>query len=205
RFKLNLKQGWNRLLLKSSSYNKKGWTDQGFLLRLMDLPDVPYESKNILWMTELPQRSNATPIVIGDRVFVMAEPDELICLNKITGKILWKAANNYYEALTPQERQANPAFREKVEPLVTAINAEKDFIKRMNLRKRLKATLVAIDPARFQWKADGHYEAHFGIVGFTTPSPVSDGKQVWIWCGNGIAASYDLDGKRRWITRVPIK
>jgi outer membrane protein assembly factor BamB len=205
RFDLNLKQGWNRLLLKSSSYNKQGWTDQGFLLRLMDLPDVPYETKNILWMTELPQRSNATPIVVGDRVFVMAEPDELICLDKLTGKILWKAANNYYEALTPQERQANPAFRDKVDPLVSAIDKEKDFIKRMNLRRRLKATLVEIDAARFKWKATGHYEEHFGIVGFTTPSPVSDGKHVWIWCGNGIAACYDLDGKRRWITRVPIK
>jgi outer membrane protein assembly factor BamB len=205
RFDLNLKRGWNRFLLKGSTYNKQGWTDQGFLLRLMDMPDVPYETKNILWMTELSQRSNATPIVVGDRVFVMAEPDELICLNKVTGQILWKAANNYYEALAPEDRQANPAFREKVDPLVAAIDKEKDFVKRMNLRKRLKAALIEIDPARFKWNATGHYEEHFGIVGFTTPSPVSDGKHVWIWCGNGIAASYDLDGKRRWITRVPIK
>ncbi len=205
RFDLKLKQGWNRLLLKSSSYNKKAWTDQGFLLRLMDLPGVPYETKNILWMTELPQRSNATPIVVRDRVFVMAEPDELICLDKGTGKILWKAANNYYEALTPEERQAHPVFREKIDPLVSAIDREQDFIKRMNLRKRLKAALVEIDAARFKWKATGHYEEHFGIVGFTTPSPVSDGKHVWTWCGNGIAASYDLDGKRRWIRRLPIK
>ena len=36
----------------------------------------------------------------------MAEPDELICLDKQTGKILWTAANNYYEALTPAERDS---------------------------------------------------------------------------------------------------
>jgi outer membrane protein assembly factor BamB len=203
RFDLDLKPGWNRLLLKVTSYNKPGWTDQSFLMRLMDLPTVPYESKNILWMTELPHRSNATPIVVGPRIFVMAEPDELLCIDKETGKILWTAANNYYEALTPEERRANPAFKEKIDPLIAELKQEKDFIKRTKLHTQIQRTLVKIDAARFAWKADGHFQEHFGIVGFTTPTPVSDGKHVWVWCGNGVAACYDLDGNRRWITRVP--
>ena len=65
-----------------------------------------------------------------------------------------------------------------------------------------RKTLTDIDNARFAWKADGHFQSHFGIVGFTTPSPVRDGKHVWVWCGNGVAACYDLDGKRQWITRL---
>lgn len=205
RFDLELKSGWNRLLLKVSTYNTTGWTDQQFLLRIMDLPTVAYDSKNILWMTELPQRSNATPIVVGNRVLVMAEPDQLLCLDKETGQILWTAANNYYECLTREEREANPSFRTKVEPLIAELKNEKDFIKRMALRTRFQKALVDIDSVRFKWKADGHFEAHFGIVGFTSPTPVSDGKHVWVWCGNGVAACYDLDGKRRWITRVPAK
>jgi outer membrane protein assembly factor BamB len=204
-FHLKLKPGWNRLLFKVSTYNKEGWTDQHFCLRLMDLPGVRYESKNILWMTELPQRSNATPIVVGKRVFVMAEPDELLCLDKQTGQILWSAATNYYEALTPAERRANPAFRSKVEPLLAELKKEKDFVKRFGLRARLQAALSAIDAGRFALKLDGHFESHFGIVGFTTPTPLSDGKHVWVWCGTGVAACYDLDGKRRWITRLPAK
>src|SRR5262249_29213100 len=108
----------------------------------------------------------------------------------------------YYEALTPEEREAKPAYKEKVEPLLAALRKEGDFVKRLNLRRRLQQTLVGIDPDRFTWKADGHFEAHFGIVGFTSPSPLSDGKHVWVWCGNGVAACYDLDGKRRWITRI---
>ena len=66
--------------------------DMRLCLRLMDLPTVRYESKNILWMTELPQRSNATPIIVGERLFVMAEPDELLCLDKKTGH-LWLGQN----------------------------------------------------------------------------------------------------------------
>jgi hypothetical protein len=202
RFDLELKPGWNRLLLKLSTYNKKGWTDHHFLMRLMDLPSVPYESKNILWMTELPHRSNATPIIVGDRLFVMAEPDELMCIDRITGKILWTAANNYYELLTAADRAGNPAFGARVEPLMNELKEERDFIKRTRLRTRIQRTLTEIDAARFAWKGDGHFQAHFGIVGFTTPTPVSDGRHVWVWCGNGVAACYDLDGNRQWITRV---
>ncbi len=51
-FDLQLKAGWNRLLFKVSTYNKEGWTDHRFSLRLMDLPTVPYDSKNLLWMTD---------------------------------------------------------------------------------------------------------------------------------------------------------
>src|SRR5262249_43127275 len=173
-----------------------------FCLRLMDVPTIPYENKNILWMAELPHRSNATPIIAGDRVFVMAEPDELLCLDKQTGKLLWTRANNYYETLTPSERRANPAFRTRIDPLLAELIKEKDFVKRQRLRTRIQKALTAIDPRRFAWKTDGHFEGHFGIVGFTTPTPVSDGKHVWVWCGNGVAACYDLDGKRQWITRV---
>jgi outer membrane protein assembly factor BamB len=201
-FHLALKPGWNRLLLKVSTYNKEGWTEQHFCLRLMDLPTVAYQSKNIRWMTELPHRSNATPLVVGDRVFVMAEPDELLCLDKETGKILWAAVNNYFELLTPAERQANPVYNQ-----VAALRAErmkeKDFIKRQRLLTQMQRLLAKLDRGRFAWKNDDHFEAHFGVVGFTTPTPVSDGKHVWVWCGNAVAACYDLNGKRRWITRVP--
>ncbi len=204
-FDLELKPGWNRLLFKVSTFNKEGWTDQRFSLRLMDLSTVAYETKNVLWMSELSHRSNATPIVVGDRVFVMAEPDELICLDKQTGNILWTAANNYYEALTAEERQANPAFKEKVEPLLAELKKERDFAKRFGLRNKIQKALTEIDFARFTWKSDGHFESHFGIVGFTTPTPVSDGRHVWVWCGNAVAACYDLDGKRTWIARVETK
>jgi outer membrane protein assembly factor BamB len=204
-FDLDLKAGWNRLLLKVGTYNKPGWTEQRFCLRLMDVPNVPYQDKNIVWAAELPHRSNATPIIVGDRIFVMAEPDELLCLDKNSGKVLWTAANNYYEALTPAERQANPAFKEKVDPLLAALNKQPDFIKRQALRTKIQRTLTGLDQPRFAWKADDHFEGHFGIVGFTTPTPVSDGKHVWVWCGNAVAACYDLDGRRQWITRVATK
>ena len=35
--------------------------------------------------------------------------------------------------------------------------------------------------------------------GDMTPTPVSDGKYVWVFAGTGIVACYDLEGKRQWI------
>jgi len=35
--------------------------------------------------------------------------------------------------------------------------------------------------------------------GDASPTPVSDGKRLWVFFGTGIVACYDLDGKRSWI------
>jgi hypothetical protein len=60
-FQLDLKPGWNRLLLRIGSFNRAdgNWNKQSFSLRLMDLPEVAYKSKNIVWMAEW--RTAATP------------------------------------------------------------------------------------------------------------------------------------------------
>jgi outer membrane protein assembly factor BamB len=202
RFDAELKPGWNRLLLKLSTSNRDDFTDMRCCLRVMDPPDVKYDSKNILWMTPLPGRSTSTPILVGDKLFVMAEPDELLCLNKDTGRVLWSAAVNYYEALTPEEKKAEPAYAERVDPLVAKLKDETDRPKRIGLRAEIQKALLDIDESRFRISADGHFESHFGIVGFTMPTPVSDGEHVYVWSGMGVAACFGLDGKREWITRV---
>jgi outer membrane protein assembly factor BamB len=202
RFDAELKPGWNRLLLKLSTSNRDDFTDMRCCLRVMDPPDVKYDSKNVLWMTPLPGRSTSTPILVGDRLFVMAEPDELLCLDKDSGRVLWSAAVNYYEALTPEEKKAEPAYAERVDPLVARLKEETDRAKRVGLRAEVQKALLDIDEDRFRLTADGHFESHFGIVGFTMPTPVSDGEHVYVWSGMGVAACFDLEGRRQWITRV---
>jgi len=38
-----------------------------------------------------------------------------------------------------------------------------------------------------------------GSTGYSSPSPVSDGENIWAMFGTGVAACYDMDGERRWI------
>jgi len=201
RVRLRLKQGWNRLLLKLAPgrRNHGSWK---FHPRLVDLPDAPGEDRNILWAAPLPDRSNATPVIVGDRILVMAEPDELICLDKRTGRRLWRRFCGLYQAIGQAERDANPAFREKVEPLVAKLPAAEGLQQRMALRDAIHAALAEIDADRYGLKWDGHMKAHFRIVGWTLPTPCSDGRSVYVWCGNGVAACFALDGTVRWIRRV---
>src|SRR6185295_14154337 len=52
-------------------------------------------ANNLLWKVALPGNGHASPIVWDDRIFLVACIDEteeriLICLDRLTGKILWQ-------------------------------------------------------------------------------------------------------------------
>ena len=34
------------------------------------------------------------------------------------------------------------------------------------------------------------------------PTPVSDGEKVYVWVGTGVAACFDLEGNKQWMTRI---
>src|SRR3569623_1251942 len=153
-------------------------------------------------MAEQTARSTSTPILVGDRLFVAAEPDQLLCFDRTSGKRLWAASVKYYEALPKAEKARKPEYASRGDPLVKALAAEVDRVKRIELRAQIQKTLQEIDEKQFSIPADDHFAAHFGIVGFTMPTPVSDGQHDYIWNGMGEAACFDLDGRRRWISRL---
>jgi outer membrane protein assembly factor BamB len=204
-FTCELRPGWNRLLLKLTTAPYEGASEMRCHLRIQDPPEVPYESKNILWMAPLPARSTSTPILVGERLIVFCEPDEVVCLDKNSGKILWTAFVNDYEALEPEAKKANPAYAETIDPLVAELRTSKDRHERLVLRAKIRSGLEKIDAGRFHQDRDGHFAAHFGIVGFTMPTPLSDGRRIYVWSGMGVAACFDLEGKRQWIASAPTK
>ncbi len=52
---------------------------------------------NIRWKARV-GKSYSSPIVIGGKAFVTAESDLLLCLDALSGKVLWKAQNGFAEA-----------------------------------------------------------------------------------------------------------
>ena len=204
KFQFTLRQGWNRLLVKISTDPRGGWQAMSFTQRLIDPEPVPYEEKNILWMTELPERTNACPVIVGDRIFTPAEPDELLCLDKATGKILWRRFHSLYDATPEADRAANPIFKEKLAPLAEELAKTMDYEKGLELRRKMGELLVGVDKKKYTLRWGGHLASHFGIVGFTT-TPVSDGERVYAFFGHGVVACYDLDGNRKWIRRLESK
>ena len=195
RITVDLVKGWNRVLLKATG---------AFHLRLTIEPSAAYEEKNILWMTKLPERSNASPIIVGDRVFVCSEPDELFCLSKRDGSVLWRRSNSFYDATPEAERAKSPVFQEKIAPLAEKLKAIESFAERLTLRKQIRELLLGVDKAKYQMKVEDHKISHLPIAGWTTPTPLSDGRHVYVWYTHGVAACYDLEGNRKWIPRVDL-
>ncbi|MDB5354240.1 MAG: hypothetical protein JWN24_693 [Phycisphaerales bacterium] len=108
--------------------------------------------KNLKWRVNV-GASNSAPVVAGDKVLVMAEPDKLLCLERASGRVLWQ-----------------------------------------------KSSGMADLPAELRPAKTPRYETS---CGYTTPTPVCDGENVYVLLGNGIVASYTLAGERNWITWLP--
>jgi outer membrane protein assembly factor BamB len=178
-----------------------------------------YAAKGIVWMTPLPNTSVSSPIIVGDRIFLTSEVSDLVCLDKQTGRILWIRSNPESEAVPAGQRQANPAYAAKLDPLLPQLaKANADAVKTLNamrsaaiagpggptppalLRKReldkeIKKLQHTVDKARFDryWAQE--------VFGFSGPTPSSDGQRVYAFFTTGVAACYDKDGNRQWINR----
>lgn len=63
------------------------------------------KDKNVVWSTPIAQWSNSSPILVGDKLFVCAEPNSLLCLGAADGKIIWQKSNGPTDLATAEEQQ----------------------------------------------------------------------------------------------------
>jgi outer membrane protein assembly factor BamB len=74
-------------LLPSSQF---GWRRNGTGLFPDAAPPTEWgETKNVKWRATV-GAGHSSPIVVGDRVIVVAEPGTLLCLNRSDGQVRWK-------------------------------------------------------------------------------------------------------------------
>jgi outer membrane protein assembly factor BamB len=85
-------------------------------------------AKNVLWKLALPGSGYGAPIVVGERLFVVSDPAELLCVRRSDGKVLWRKANDDVKA--PLAGRGGPgAFgmgSSLAKPLLDALDADKD-------------------------------------------------------------------------------
>jgi outer membrane protein assembly factor BamB len=176
-----------------------------------DPPTRWSSSDGIVWKCPMPSWSNATPVLVGERLFVCAEPTTLLCLDANSGQILWQRTNPIGDALPAEVRKklqdldANSLARRFHQAQSQLSRAENDLKKSPQdanllartgvLEKQVLEANARLEPIRDYLIPEPH-----AVAGFTTPTPVSDGDSVFVLFGTGVAACYDLDGNRRWIT-----
>lgn len=152
------------------------------------LPTQWSGQQHVRWRTALPHRSNASPILVGNRIFVCAEPDELLAFAADTGQLLWRQIVSYLdtaELVDPQIRalweQQRAARLKQYQPSGLDLGHHPQMLEdAKELPERLQRPKNHVD------------------TGFTTPTPVSDGQNVFAFFATGIAASFDATGQRRW-------
>jgi outer membrane protein assembly factor BamB len=128
-----------------------GWRGDGSGLFPTARPPLSWTGPGagtVRWKTEV-GAGMSSPVVVGDRVLVTAEPDLLVCVDRHSGKLLWKQSTRF------ADRPAGESVKPGKPPPTSC--------------------------------------------GYTTPTPVSDGRRIGVVFGTGLVACYDLDGRRQWV------
>jgi outer membrane protein assembly factor BamB len=176
------------------------------------------DRSRLVWETALPSRSNGCPILVGGKLFLTAEPATLVCADAETGKILWQRSNEYADLieLSPDKAKELEAAREKARevaektaPLERELYRNERRMRRdrgnAELRSQvedLKRRIAELKKEAGPLAAGMDKPPAHDVNGYSSYTPVSDGKHVWACFGTGVVVCYDLEGKRVWHRRV---
>jgi outer membrane protein assembly factor BamB len=133
----------------------------GSASKARELPVTWTETENVLWRTELPSWSAATPIVWGDTIFVLSAEEGFIQL------------------------QGAPARKRGT---TTGVGPDAIFLIAVNRKDGSIRWQRQIDRGnRLSRKQNS-----------ASPSPITDGRNVWVMTGNGKFTCFTMDGKEVW-------
>lgn len=140
-----------------------------------------YETgKNIIWKAETPYWGTPSPIVVDGKVITACEPHTLLAYDAETGKLLWHNSKDNLDALPPA------ADAEKI---------RKDWAELMSSKVGKNASK---EHQRFYDM--GFTGLRHRAQGHTFPTPITDGKYIYIAWGLNTMGCYDVKtGKTIWL------
>ncbi|MDB6038664.1 MAG: hypothetical protein JWM99_2505, partial [Verrucomicrobiales bacterium] len=137
-----------------------------------NLPTEWSTNKNVIWKTDLPSWSGATPIVWGDRIFVTSPS---------------KSESNPTTA-SQEERQGGGRFGGGGSYGVSDPGGN-----------TLLLICISKRDGKILWQQElDKGNRLYRKQNATSPSPVTDGKSVWVVTGNASVTAFDMEGKKIW-------
>jgi outer membrane protein assembly factor BamB len=193
-------------LLPASPEAPVGWRTDG-TGRYTDVkpPTQWAENSNVLWKTKLPGRSQGSPILVGNHVFVACDPAELLCVRAEDGEVVWRRSNALEDIYGPAkakeitaEYTRQRAERRKLEDALRRAKGDPD--RQAEIKQQLKAAQRDYGDLMKRVPPPPSYAD--GETSNSAATPVSDGKHVYALFGNGVVCAYTLGGERRWLKYV---
>ncbi len=193
-------------------HGEAGWRTDGTGRYPAARPPLSWSpTENVVWKHPLAAWSNATPVLHRGLVFTLEEPSTLVCLEQATGEERWRAEVPFQEfgdaapaALARKERELGALvgrLRAEVTALgrkVRAAGADPEARKSLtDAQARMRGALAekgAVDRELRRFRPPVTHTTN----GYTSPTPVAAGDRVWVLFGTGVAAAFDLEGRRLW-------
>lgn len=197
------------LLASGTAADAVGWRHDGTgRFPEADPPTAWSTEENVGWKTRLPGPSHASPILVGDRLFVVSQPTELIAVDRATGEILWQRSHTYADLFGAEKaasieadlkqagriRQEIGERRKELDALNQSGNPNPDEV------RKLEEQIAELEAQKEPFEK--YPAVRQGANGNTTATPACDGERVFTVTGTGIVSAHSLDGERLWMKHV---
>ena len=151
-----------------------------------DLPVTWSLEKNIVWKAALPSWSGGTPIIWGDRVFVTSPSEPATVSTEAEAPRGLTARRRRPRRRTGPQAGSAAALADLSAHAATL--AARSFAGLSIENRWRKLWRRELDEGNRTWKKQNAHQ----------PSPVTDGKHVWVVTGTGAVAAFDMDGDEVW-------
>jgi outer membrane protein assembly factor BamB len=198
-----------------------GWRTDGTGCYPNAQPPLEWSTtRNVLWSTPMPGYGVSHPVPLNQYIFTSSEPATLLCVNRDDGKVVWQKTCNYSELeIDPEVRERLKVELAEIAELnkkQSAVQKEmhalhrslaKDKTENQEIDRQLKPFRTQIDELNKQKLKFPLAERYTQpgtdpTAGYSAPTPVTNGKEVFVAYGNGLVACYDLEGNRKWLKLI---
>ncbi len=193
-----------------------GWRSDGTGMYDVKNPLTQWgPDQNVAWKRDLPNWSNALPVVTDKYIFVTVEPTTLMCLNRADGSTVWTRDFSYVALEPESEREAIIKNLKSLEPAMREFREVTNQLNRAKRRLRnnqdnadalaeVEKLTARQQELQKQVQPLEKYDLPktHGDNGYASPTPASDGQYIVALFGNGVVGCFDIQGNRQWMKLI---